>query len=93
VGALRANRTDKSNFIVMLEKAAFYIRYVLRKLTPLECERLQGFPDYWTKYDATGGKIADTPRYTALGNSLAVPCAERVFRGILAVTGGMPENV
>ena len=64
---------------------------VIRKLTPLECERLQGFPDYWTKYNAAGTVVADTPRYTALGNSLAVPCAERVFRGIVAaVTGVTP---
>lgn len=90
VGPLRSNRTDKVNRLIMFERVAFYVRYVLRKLTPLECERLQGFPDYWTLYNATGGKIADTPRYTALGNSLAVPCAERVFRGIMAVVGGMP---
>jgi len=92
-GTLRANGGNygggSENLIIIFQKVAFYVRYALRKLTPLECERLQGFPDYWTKYNATGGKIADTPRYTALGNSLAVPCAERVFRGIMAVTGGM----
>ena len=92
-GTLRANGGDygggSENLIVIFQKLAFYVRYVLRKLTPLECERLQGFPDYWTKYDSKGAKIADTPRYTALGNSLAVPCAERVFRGIVAVRGGM----
>ena len=91
-GTLRASGGDygggSENLIIIFQKIAFYVRYVLRKLTPLECERLQGFPDNWTKYNATGGKIADTPRYTALGNSLAVPCAERVFRGIMAVTGG-----
>lgn len=91
-GTLRASGGDygggSENLIVIFQKMAFYVRYALRKLTPLECERLQGFPDYWTKYNTTGGKIADTPRYTALGNSLAVPCAERVFRGIMAVTGG-----
>jgi len=96
-GTLRANGGDygggSENLVIAFERIAFYVRYVLRKLTPLECERLQGFPDYWTKYNATGGKIADTPRYTALGNSLAVPCAERVFRGIVAVIGGMPGNV
>lgn len=90
-GTLRANGGDygggSENLLVIFQKIAFYVRYALRKLMPLECERLQGFPDYWTKYNATGGVIADTPRYTALGNSLAVPCAERVFRGIVAVTG------
>ena len=93
VGTLRARMgksgRSSSNLVIVFERAAFYVRYALRRLTPLECERLQGFPDYWTKYNAAGGIIADTPRYTALGNSLAVPCAERVFRGIVAVTGGM----
>lgn len=41
----------------------------VRRLTPRECERLQGFPDDWTAID--GAK--DTPRYAALGNSMAVP--------------------
>lgn len=44
--------------------------YVVRRLTPTECERLQGFPDGWTKIDEN---TPDTPRYKALGNSMAVP--------------------
>lgn len=88
-GTLRANGGDygggSENIMIIFEKIALYVRYVLRKLMPLECERLQGFPDHWTRYTSTGARIADTPRYTALGNSLAVPCAERVFRGIVAV--------
>lgn len=43
--------------------------YVVRRLTPMECERLQGFPDGWTQL----GDTPDTPRYKALGNSMAVP--------------------
>ena len=70
------------------EKFKLFIRFILRKLTPLECERLQGFPDEWTRYSDTGEEIKDTPRYVALGNSLAVPCAERVFRGIISAIGG-----
>lgn len=52
---------------------------VVRRLTPLECERLQGFPDGWTDIgdwvDSKGKKHkdADSPRYKAIGNSLAVP--------------------
>lgn len=69
------------------EKFKLFIRFILRKLTPLECERLQGFPDEWTRYGDTGAEIKDTPRYVALGNSLAVPCAERVFRGIISAIG------
>ncbi len=49
--------------------------YVVRKLTPTECERLQGFPDGWTDVPYKGKEHpADTPRYKALGNSMAVPC-------------------
>ena len=53
--------------------------YVARRLTPLECERLQGFPDGWTdigNYIDTNGKkkqSSDTARYKALGNSIALP--------------------
>ena len=52
---------------------------VVRRLTPLECERLQGFPDGWTDIgewvDSSGKKHkdADSPRYKALGNSIALP--------------------
>ena len=51
---------------------------VVRRLTPMECERLQGFPDGWTdigEWTDSKGKIhkeSDTPRYKALGNSIAV---------------------
>lgn len=54
------------------------IRWIVRRLTPLECERLQGFPDGWTDIgdwvDTKGKthKAADSPRYKALGNSIAV---------------------
>ncbi len=45
----------------------------VRRLTPLECERLQGFPDNWTQVPYRGGMAKDTPRYKAIGNSMAVP--------------------
>ena len=50
--------------------------YVVRRLTPRECERLQGFPDDWTKVPyrgKTAEECPDTPRYRAVGNSMAVP--------------------
>lgn len=53
-------------------------RYSVRRLTPLECERLQDFPDGWT--DIPGA--SDSARYKALGNSIAVCCAEYVLEGI-----------
>jgi DNA (cytosine-5)-methyltransferase 1 len=48
--------------------------YLVRRLTPLECERLQGFPDYWTLLGHHGKEISDNARYKCLGNSLTIPC-------------------
>ena len=82
----RYGRRSDASILLETEQTKLHVRFILRKLTPLECERLQGFPDEWTRYSYTGAEIKDTPRYTALGNSLAVPCAERIFKGILSVT-------
>lgn len=57
---------------------------LIRNLTPLECERLQGFPDYWTKIS----NAKDSPRYKALGNSVAIPCVTYLMRGIAGVLEG-----
>jgi DNA (cytosine-5)-methyltransferase 1 len=46
----------------------------VRRLTPTECERLQGFPDGYTDIQPNGKPTPDGPRYKALGNSMAVPC-------------------
>lgn len=65
-------------------------RYKVRRLTPLECERLQGFPDGWTDIgewvDSKGKKHkeADSPRYKALGNSIALPFWQWMARRICA---------
>jgi DNA (cytosine-5)-methyltransferase 1 len=56
--------------------------YSVRRLTPLECERLQGLPEGWTEYGHDGKKISDSARYRALGNSLAIPCAEFIMQRI-----------
>lgn len=57
----------------------FTLRWIVRRLTPVECERLQGFPDNytnigdWTDSKGKKHKYADSPRYKALGNSIALP--------------------
>ena len=56
---------------------------LIRRLTPLECERLQGFPDGWT--DLPGA--SDAARYRALGNSVAIPCVAYILRGIAMAAG------
>ncbi len=53
-------------------------RNLVRRLTPLECERLQGFPDEWTNVPSA----SDSARYKALGNSVCIPCVEFVMNKI-----------
>jgi DNA (cytosine-5)-methyltransferase 1 len=67
---------------------AFAQRHMaVRRLTPIECERLQGFPDGWTLVPHRGKPAADGPRYKALGNSMAVPCMRWIGERILMVEG------
>ena len=56
-------------------------RNLIRRLTPLECERLQGYPDGWT--DVPGA--SDSARYKALGNSVAIPCVEYLMQRVAIV--------
>ena len=61
------------------------IGFELRRLMPVEAERLMGFPDFWTEYGLDGRTISDTKRYQMLGNSIAVPCAAYIMQGIRQV--------
>lgn len=63
-------------------------KYIVRRLTPRECERLQGFPDDWTKIPYRGKpaeQCPDGPRYKALGNSMAVPVMKWIGERIQTV--------
>lgn len=68
--------------------------YIVRSLTPLECERLQGFPDGWTSVgewrDCKGKQreSTDSARYKALGNSIAIPPWKYVLGKLSAYCGG-----
>ena len=57
----------------------------IRKLTPLECERLQGLPDGYTDIEIDGKPASDAARYKALGNGMAQPCSDFVIRRIVEV--------
>jgi DNA (cytosine-5)-methyltransferase 1 len=57
----------------------------VRRLTPTECERLQGFPDRYTDIQPNGKQTPDGPRYKALGNSMAVPVMRWIGKQIDAV--------
>ena len=79
VGALTSSgRKGPNSQYVGQDKLVVDGPLLIRRLTPLECERLQGFPDGWT--DLPGS--SDSARYRALGNSVAIPCVEFVMRGV-----------
>lgn len=59
---------------------------IVRRLTPVECERLQGYPDGWTEGQA------DSARYRQLGNSVAVPCVEWIAERLVAMDERMKEK-
>lgn len=72
---------DISNQCVSEDKCIVDGPNLIRRLTPLECERLQGFPDGWTNIPGA----SDSACYKALGNSVAIPCVEYVMRGVAIV--------
>ena len=58
------------------------IRYAVRRLTPTECERLQGLPDGWTFLPGEKS-CSDSARYKALGNGMAQPCADYILKRLV----------
>ncbi len=79
VVSTQSARQHKDATDLVCQKAEAYA-YLIRRLTPLECERLQGFPDGWTDIP----DASDSARYKALGNSVAIPCVEFVMGRIAA---------
>jgi DNA (cytosine-5)-methyltransferase 1 len=65
--------TDLSGTLIKNQTPAVMHSMAVRRLTPTECERLQGFPDGYTDIKHNGKPTPDGPRYKALGNSMAVP--------------------
>ena len=78
--ALRADASHSYQTVVAKDG----VRYTVRRLMPVECERLQGFPDGWTNIAGA----ADTRRYEAIGNSMAVPCIQWIGERIIRQLGG-----
>ena len=79
VVSTQSARQHKDATDLVCQKAEAYA-YLIRRLTPLECERLQGFPDGWTEIPGA----SDSARYKALGNSVAIPCVEFIMGRIAA---------
>lgn len=80
-GALTTN-TERENLLTNME--------TIRRFTPLECERLQGFPDGWTSkgiWDGEAREISDSQRYQLLGNAVSVPVVRAVGENIVNSLG------
>lgn len=73
--------------IVQMDQGGTVSALKVRRLTPTECERLQGFPDGYTLVPYRNKPAADGPRYKALGNSMAVNCMAWIGERIAAVEG------
>ena len=63
-------------------------KYVVRRITPIEAERLQGFEDNYTNVEFRGKPAPDTARYKALGNSFTVDVVRWIAKRILMVEKG-----
>lgn len=76
--------TNTSNgFDSNSKKHSFYESYRIRRLTPTECERLQGFPDGWTKHMDNEAQVSDTQRYKCLGNAVTVNVVQYIMEKLL----------
>ena len=82
VATLRADGGDNGGGSENLVVSKSSANYIVRRLLPVECERLQGYPDGWTEFGHDGKLISDTRRYQMLGNSVAVPCVAYIMLGI-----------
>lgn len=77
--------TDARNYLVGKTSR----KYIIRRLTPLECCRLQGFPDWWED----GVEGSDSARYKMWGNGIALPCAVDVMRRVVKAANYKEEDV
>ena len=77
IASTKSARQAKDATDLVVESDRQYAQ-LIRRLTPLECERLQGFPDSWTNIPG----VSDSARYRALGNSVAIPCVEFIMKSL-----------
>lgn len=84
-GGLYVNETEKANTLTSVQQSGTVLanQFGVRRLTPTECERLQGFPDGHTAWGFGNKAISDSARYRMLGNAVCVPTAEWIARRIL----------
>ncbi len=78
IASTESARQYKDATDLVLEAGESLEALLIRRLMPVECERLQGYPDGWTELPGA----SDSARYKALGNSVAIPCVDRLMLGI-----------
>jgi len=92
-GGLYVNETDQASTLTRGEQSnqaglSVLGQFGVRRITPTECERLQGFPDCWTAFGDDGKPTSDSARYRMLGNAVCVPTAqwiaERIFKILIS---------
>lgn len=71
---------DPTFTLTTQDQHGIYDGVSIRKLTPIECERLQGFPDNWTQTDKNNNLISDSSRYKMLGNAVTVKVVEEIIK-------------
>lgn len=83
-----AGQGNELDFVIILADGT------VRRPTPLECERAQGFPDGWTDVEIGGRAALDIERYRGIGNSMSVPVVELVgYRLLRAVESAQKERI
>lgn len=78
-GGGRMSMTDKHNW------DTYKVAGRIRRLTPTECERLQAYPDGWTK-EGVNGPVSDSQRYKCLGNSVTTSVIKAIMERIICLT-------
>jgi DNA (cytosine-5)-methyltransferase 1 len=86
------SRSPQSSEVTQQVYSVYQSSMAVRRLTPKECERLQGFPDNYTDIQAKGKPTPDGPRYKALGNSMAVPVMAWIGQRIQEVEAICKQN-
>ena len=87
------SRSPQSTEVTQQVNAVYQSSMAVRRLTPKECERLQGFPDDYTDMKPKGKDTPDGPRYKALGNSMAVPVMRWIGKRIQMVENEKNKNI
>lgn len=77
--------TTRNSAKTLIQPTKTKEEYIIRRLTPIESERLMGWEDDWTLYDKHGNIIADTNRYKMVGNGIVSPVAQMICENLIKI--------